>query len=441
MKMSRLKSLIIVLFAFGVGLVFSLPARAAEDLTDLLVKKGTITKEEADSLQKRGIASFIDKITLYGDLRLREETMWYAGNDNNGSKKEADVNRQRFRLRIGTDIQEGKTIVHIRLASGVGQQVSTNQTMGNLSSGKQIWIDKAYVELKQVPDLNVLGGRMTNPFFINWLTGEMVFDDDYNPEGFAQQYSLKLGDNGKVFANLGQIILDGGGASNAGQWFLGEQIGTEMKMDPVTFNAAVLYYSLANANKSDFGYGTSIFQDGNTRANLATCSNTSVVGPPAKGPANCRLVNSYNVVDLTAAVMFNAGLPITVSVDGVKNLRDTVQQTSPSSIKNQDTAMGVGFKVGNASAAKTYELAYTYRSIESDATLADINDSDFGPNGGTNRKGHTVWVAYNPTNSTQVKLKYFNTKMIKQDLKTTSVPGSDPNPTFNRVQLDFSVKF
>jgi hypothetical protein len=432
MKMFRLKCLVL---AFVVGFLLPLPARAAEDLTDLLVQKGTITKEEADSLQKRGIATFIDKITLYGDLRLREESMWYGGgNDNNGTAKEVDTNRQRFRLRIGMDIQEGKTFVHIRVASGSGQQVSTNQTMQNNSSGKAIFIDKAYVELKQIPNLNVMGGKMTNPFFVNWLSGEMVFDDDYNPEGFSQQYSLKLGDNQKVFVNLGQIILDGGSGSNQSQWLLGEQVGTEMKMDPVNFNAALLFYSLANGEKSNFS--SVIVQDGNTRKGAA-CTTTVPSGNP------CILANPFSVIDGTVGVSFNAGLPITISGDYVKNLQDTVEQTSPNSIKNQDTAMGIGFKIGNASAANTYEFAYTYRSIESDATLADINDSDFGPNGGTNRKGHSVWVAYNPTNSTQVKLKYINSKMIKEELKTTSAPGSgtNPNPPFNRVQLDFSVKF
>ncbi|HTN44571.1 MAG TPA: putative porin [Nitrospiria bacterium] len=424
MKMSHLKSLIL---AIVVGFLLPLPVKAADDLTDLLIKKGTITKEEADSLQKREIVPFIDKITLYGDIRLREETMWYPGNSNNSK----DLNRQRFRLRIGADIQEGKTFVHFRVASGSGQQVSTNQTMQSNSSGKAIFIDKAYVELKQIPDLNVLGGKMTNPFFINWPTGEIVFDDDLNPEGFAQQYALKLGDNQKVFVNLGQIILDGGQSSDAGskngQWLLGEQIGTEMKMDQIGFNVAALLYTLANGQQTNFN--SAVFQDGNTRR---ACNTT-----PAS--SNC-LANPFSVVDLTAALKFNAGLPILISFDGIKNLQDTVQKTSPS-IKNQDTGFGAAIKLGNASAANTYEVAYEYRAIEADATLADLNDSDFGPNGGTNRKGHTLWAAYNFTSATQVKLKYFNTKMIKKDLATTAVPGSNPNPSFNRIQLDFSVKF
>ncbi|MBI3995529.1 MAG: putative porin, partial [Nitrospirae bacterium] len=174
------------------GLFFlPLSASAAENLTDLLIQKGTITKEEAESVQKRSIASVVDKIALYGDFRLRQETQWFAGSGN-GSKNR---NRQRFRLRIGGDIQEGPIMVRLRLASGTGEHSSTNQSFGKLSSQKEIWIDRAYLEYTGISGTTLLGGRMANPFFMN-LTGDLVWDDDYNPEGFAERYTMKLGEGG-----------------------------------------------------------------------------------------------------------------------------------------------------------------------------------------------------------------------------------------------------
>ena len=414
MKQLVLKAMLLV------GLL-ALPVSAwAVDLSDLLVKKGTITQEEADSLQKRSIASFIDKIVFYGDFRLRLESAWYAGDDNDTK----NVNRQRFRLRIGSDITEGPVLIHFLLASGTGSQTGANQDYSKLSSQKPLWIDRAYVELLHIPHLDLMTGRMANPFFTN-LTGEMVWDPDYNPEGFAEQYAMKFGEGGKVFATAGQIVLDGGGSGAAAQWLLGYQVGTEIKMDPVGFNVAVLYYNMDHGQRGNFSQVTT--QDGNTR-----------VPPVAPTDPTNVLANPYNVVDATVGVTFKAGIPITISGEVVKNLHDTVQTAT---IENENTGFSAGFKIGNAGDAHTAELGYIYRSLQSDATLADLADSDWGPNGGTNRVGHIIWTAYNFTKAAQIKLKFFDTKMKNEDLVTTKIPGSDPNAIFQRVQVDITFKF
>ncbi|HEY4485936.1 MAG TPA: putative porin [Nitrospiria bacterium] len=404
-------------------LLFPGAVHAAEDLIDVLVKKGTITKAEAEALQSRSVSSAVDKITFYGDLRVREETQWYNGDGNDAKNK----NRQRFRLRIGADIEEGPLQVHVRLASGTGEQVSANQTMQKLSSQKGIWIDRAYVEYLGVPGLNLAAGRMANPFFTNF-TSELIWDDDYNPEGLIEQYTMKTGDQGRLFARAGQIILDGGDAGGAAQWLLVYQAGAEIKTAPAGFNLALTYYSLANSEKTNFNQVTT--QDGNTRVG---CN-------PPSAETNC-LANPYNVISATAAVTVPAGRPLTLSADVVKNLVDTVQNPMTD---DENLGYEIGLKFGNATAAHTSEVGYSYRSMQTDAALADINDSDFGPNGGTNRKGHVVWAAYNPTKATQFKLKYFNTRVENPDLPPAPVsatPGGLTNPTHQRIQIDFSVKF
>jgi len=78
-------------------------------------------------------------------------------------------------------------------------------------------------------------------------------------------------------------------------------------------------------------------------------------------------------------------------------------------------------------------VAYFYRYSETDDTLADLADSDFG-NGGTNRKGHITWAAYNFTKYLTAKAKYFSTKVVNETL----APGKD---NIDRLQLDMIVKF
>jgi len=70
---------------------------------------------------------------------------------------------------------------------------------------------------------------------------------------------------------------------------------------------------------------------------------------------------------------------------------------------------------------------------ETDSTVADLADSDFG-DGGTNRKGHILWAAYNPVCWVQIKAEYFYTEVIS----STMPPGEDD---INRFQFDLVVKF
>jgi hypothetical protein len=60
-----------------------------------------------------------------------------------------------------------------------------------------------------------------------------------------------------------------------------------------------------------------------------------------------------------------------------------------------------------------------------------VADSDFG-NGGTGRKGHILWAAYNPSKALQVKVKYFMTELEDDQAAPNDI---------NRLQADLSVKF
>jgi hypothetical protein len=93
--------------------------------------------------------------------------------------------------------------------------------------------------------------------------------------------------------------------------------------------------------------------------------------------------------------------------------------------------MGAG--VRQSQEAKTWEVAYFNKHVRTDATVADVADSDFG-DGGTNREGHIMWIGYAPTSWMNVTLKHFNTQVINANL----APNADD---IRRTQLDWSVKF
>lgn len=387
-------------------------AEDRKSLEELLFDKGVITKDEAATVQGRKLAKWVDRVTFSGDIRLRHESFYRNTTD--------DRHRQRFRLRLGPELKMGSLTVGIRLASGTGEQVSTNQSFDALSSQKALWIDRAFVKWNS-PELRWLtlaGGRMPNPFFGHY-SSDLVWDDDFNPEGFAQNLNVTFG-SAALFLNLGQFILDedSGGKSSTDQWLFGQQLGVAIEpVKDVKTTLAAAYYNAVNTRNNNFGQ--SVCQAGNSRV-------TACASPLA---ATGVLVNDYNVVDVTAGVGLKLGpVPVAVMGDYVTNTVDTETVTG---VETKNSGYQAGLVLGKASDPQTWELAYFYKLVGADATLSDLADSDFGE-GGTDRKGHIGWVAYNPSKALQMKVKYFRTE-VESDLTA-------PND-INRLQADLSVKF
>jgi hypothetical protein len=381
-------------------------------LEELLFDKGILTKDEAASVQKKKFSSALDRITFSGDVRLRHESFYRNTAD--------DRHRQRFRLRLGVDMKLDTITVGIRLASGTGEQVSTNKSFDNLSSQTALYIDRAFVKWQgeNTRWLTLTGGRMANPFWTVYST-DAVWDDDYNPEGVAEQFAWKMGGT-DLFLNVAQIVLDedSSGAISTDQWLFGQQLGVRVApMKDVKAGLAVAYYNASNVQNNNLGQG--VCQDGNSR--VSACA--SPLG------ATGVLVNDYNVVDVTAEVATKVlSLPLSVMGDYIQNTADTV---NASGADTKDSGYQAGLILGKASDAKTWETAYFFKRVGNDATLADVADSDFG-NGGTGRVGHIMWAAYNPSKALQVKVKYFMT-----EIEDASASKND----VNRLQADLSVKF
>lgn len=423
----------------AMGIVGSqLGVALAEDrktLEELLFDKGVITKDEAASVQGRKLTSFVDKVTFSGDIRLRNENFY------NKAVGTTDRNRTRFRLRLASELKIQDFTVGIRLASGVGEQVSTNQSFDSLASQKALWIDRAYLRW-QSPDLRwvaLTGGRMPNPFFTVYST-DAVWDDDVNPEGIAENFNFKPWGNIGVFFNLAQIVLDedGGGALDTDQWLWGNQAG--LTLEPTSTSKVTLagaYYKVANAKNGDFGQngttpnGSNQTQGNNSRVG-GTGTFTACTAPPNTPtitPNPCVLVNNFDIMDLTAHVSFKVlDLPVAVMGDMVRNMNATY---TAAGVPTENRGYQTGMIVGKASDPQTWELAYFHKVLGADATLSDFSDSDWGT-GGTGRMGDITWVAYNPTKPLQLKAKYFITKLENQSLAENDI---------RRLQLDLSVKF
>jgi hypothetical protein len=181
-------------------------AQDAGALLDLLVKKKIITDQEAEEVRgelvkesaetsagKWKLSTPINEIELYGDARMRYEYRGgrTAGDNPTNPNDWYERKRERYRLRIGL---RGTLLddwfFGVRLETSQSNR-STNVTFGGDSSNgpfsKQddgINVGQAYLGYKGFHDITLTAGRMPNPL----VTTPLLWDDDINPEGLAEQW-------------------------------------------------------------------------------------------------------------------------------------------------------------------------------------------------------------------------------------------------------------
>lgn len=361
--------------------------------------------------EKLNLSDSIQSLKFGGDFRLRNDTRDRRGAGMN------DVSQQRFRLRFGMEAGLPNDMkVAFRLASGAGEQVSANQTAGKLESQKALWIDLAYLNWNpSVMDglgVSLTGGKLVNPIWRPY-SADLVWDEDVTPEGLGESVDYKFDGAGMtVFANGLQMVAGQNSNSGKNQWEFSSQVGVQQALPmSSTLRVGAAYHKWSDENRASFSQVAT--QDGNRRAGGV-------------------LTNRFGVGEVSAEWKAKAmDLPVSVQGTVIRNLR-ALSETAVGGPRARD-GYQYGLIVGAAKAKGSWEAAYFHKYEQTDATVADVADSDFG-DGGTNRRGHIVWVAYAPADWLVVKGKYFVTDVVDHTLA--------PNDkAVNRLQLDLAVKF
>ncbi len=189
-------------------------AQEAGALLDLLVKKRLITDQEAEEVRselvkesastaagKWKLSAPITELELYGDTRLRYEYRGGRTSSNGpvappapgvaGRNDWLERDRLRYRLRVGLrGTLADDWFFGLRLETSTSNR-STNVTFGGDSNNGPfsknddgIFVGQAYFGYTGFPDFKLTGGRMPQPL----VTTSMVWDDDINPEGLAEQW-------------------------------------------------------------------------------------------------------------------------------------------------------------------------------------------------------------------------------------------------------------
>lgn len=352
-------------------------------------------------------SNWVNSVKISGDLRIRHEIF------HKKTAGQVDRQRQRFRLRIGSEWALPHNLTgYLKLATGTGEQVSTNQSFDNLGSQKEIWIDQVYLKWKPCDGLALSGGRLKNPIW-RVYSSDIVWDDDFNPEGFGQQFKVAIPASGRLFLNGLQMVADEDSGTVNDQYMFGQQLGLVFPLPADSrITVAGAYYEWAHERRGTFSQVAA--NEGNTRT----------------GAAPGTLTDEFGVAEVTTEIASWIGkYPLAFQGTFIKNTRSLATATPT----KEDQGAQAGLIFGKASDPKSWEAAYFYKTVETNATVADVSDSDFG-DGGTNRRGHILWFAYNPESWLQAKVKCFFTETNN----VAFAPGTDD---INRFQFDLSVKF
>jgi hypothetical protein len=187
--------------ALGLGAV---KAQTDGALLDALVKKGVLSDQEAEDIRasaaqeysktpagKLGISDYVQKLTLYGDGRLRYEyidetpqnvALRGGTGGTNISQGDNVLERYRYRLRIGADYTYSDNFkAGFELESNTASD-SANQSLGDGFAKAGINIGLIYLQWKPVDWLTLTGGKQRNPLY----TTDLTWDPDINPEGGSE---------------------------------------------------------------------------------------------------------------------------------------------------------------------------------------------------------------------------------------------------------------
>jgi hypothetical protein len=352
-----------------------------------------------------------EKIKLSGDFRYRHESI----DSQSSGADQPGTNRHRIRARLGLDAKLTDEVdLGFRIASGVGEPASTNQTLENGFSGKDLWLDLAYFNWhpKAVEGLNVYGGKMPRPFY---RAGEnqIIWDDDVNPEGLAAKYIIPLTKTDNLYINGGGLWLvsDSGAAGGAALFGIQSYLKHDFENKDYLLGGLSLY-SFGNL-KGKEGLYKSLGKGNSKFGNTMNGTKDSSADPYT-------YAMNYNVLEGFAEYGFKLGdYPASVYGNYVKNTAAT---------NSDDTGWMVGLTFNKAKDPQSWELGYNYREIKKDAVIGVLTDSDaFG--GGTDGKGHMIVGKYQFTKNIQAALTYFLTQK------------GDAKDDYRRLMADVVFKF
>jgi hypothetical protein len=434
-------------------------------------------------LSKLDLNNSVEKLKLYGDIRMRyqyddKDPQLFTGRDNrdDGSPSGAQQSRWRFRLRVGAEIKlNDNWSAGVELGTSRAAD-SGNQTYENGFDDYDIFITKAFIRWDPIKAFTFIGGKMSNPFY----TTDLVWDSDINPNGIAEiirihelfapeEEEAGFSKDGKALVSkapkyerpwelslvAGQFIFDDNN-ENA--------FDNDESTDAYLFQTQLLAsYKFGNGVKVTAAPGWLIETAG-------TVSGVTNNNPFNDNPNVSGATRNINLLLFPGDVSFKvAGIKtkfywdFAYNIEGRKRAEDILNLvtlrngagedsdddiTDPNDFdKNHspqdDFAYLVGLKFGENKKKGDFSFATDWRQTGIAAVDPNLNDSDFAASE-LNTRGIKLQVRYNFTDFVHGTVSYYHAWNIRNNLIGGEATGGNAigdSNTIRVLQADLTVEF
>lgn len=412
----------------------------------------------------------ITELELFGDARLRYE--YRGGRLPDGDWQERE--RERYRLRLGL---HGKLLddwfFGVRLETSTSPR-STNVTFGDDSQvngpfskdSDRINVGQAYLGYKGFHDITLTGGKFAVPF----VNTRLVWDDDINVEGLAQQWKhtftfgaeappppSTFSKDGKavvtpppepflkldLFANSGQFVYDDANPENpiGSRPTTTQPITGETQLVP-NHDAFLLGWQVGA--KFDFPH-ILYFQLAPTLYNYTGNGDTFNIHFSGDPGGNQTGINSLLVFDMPAEIGWKVGkLPMHVFGDFATNFEaDDRAAAAGHPDKGDDRyAYEIGFGIGQLKKKRDWQIDAWWQHTDQYALDPNLVDSDVFDSR-VNMEGVAVRAGYMLADAIVFNLSYAYGWRVDDSLGTGGAGdiGINPVDQYQIFQADLSVKF
>jgi hypothetical protein len=391
------------------------------------VESDTAAHAKSSDAKLRQLGNF----TFSGDARVRYEPFFQEG--------APDRHRERIRLRFNVNAKISDEFNGgFSIATGsLDDPVSTNQSFTQFFNRKNFNLDKAFITYrpKFAKPVKLDAGKFAYP----WYRTSMTFDNDVNPEGFAQTLSFDMESSAfRNFTVVGFQLPINEVSGGPDSFVIGGQIQTHFGLGSKArlslYGAGVNMLRMDPVGVASAGRVTGIFVGSLPNSNtLKRNANGAVTGYAYK----FAYLDTILKLDLDTSTRF----PTSIFFNFVNNVRGPRERSG----------YWAEATVGKQRQAKDWQFAYGFIRIEKDAVVSAFNESDI--RSATNVLDHKLQAGYMFHGSVQGQFTAWIGKLANPQDNPELVPigvrsaclGSDlsncRDPYLKRMQFDVIFKF